>query len=200
LNTMTLFDSSLYTWIILPFLIFVARIADVSIGTVKLIFISRGLRSIAPILGFLEVLIWLLAIGQIMRNLTNPVCYVAYAGGFATGTYVGMYIERKLAMGNLLVRLITRKDATELIDRLKAADYGVTVVDAQGSSGLVHVLYTVIKRGDLEDVVGIIKQFNPRAFFTVEDIRTVSEGIFPMRRTKRSMNNMNFFGMRRKEK
>ena len=75
------FDFDVYAWIVIPFLIFLGRVADVSMGTIRLIFISRGLKYLAPIVGFFEILIWLLAIGQIMKNLSNPVCYVAYAGG-----------------------------------------------------------------------------------------------------------------------
>jgi len=87
-----LMSSKLFAWVVLPVLIFIARVADVSLGTVRVIFITRGLKYFAPIVGFLEILIWLLAIGQIMRNLSHPICYIAYAGGFATGNYVGIWI------------------------------------------------------------------------------------------------------------
>jgi uncharacterized protein YebE (UPF0316 family) len=90
-------NSGVYTWIVLPVLIFVARITDVSLGTVRVIFVSRGLKYLAPLVGFFEVLIWLLAIGQIMKNLSNPVCYIAYAAGFGMGNYVGIRIAEKLA-------------------------------------------------------------------------------------------------------
>ena len=96
---MLLFNSNFYAWLLLPFLIFMARIADVSIGTVRLIFVSRGFKYLAPIVGFFEVHIWLLAIGQIMKNLSNPICYLGYAGGFAMGNYVGMHIAEKLSLG-----------------------------------------------------------------------------------------------------
>jgi uncharacterized protein YebE (UPF0316 family) len=82
----------LYTWIVLPLLIFLARVVDVSMGTIRVIFVSRGLKYLAPVVGFFEVLIWLLAIGQIMKNLSSPLCYVAYAGGFAAGNYIGIVI------------------------------------------------------------------------------------------------------------
>ena len=90
-------------------LIFAARIADVSIGTVRLIFISRGLKYLAPIVGFFEVFIWLMAIGQIMQNISNPVCFVAYAGGFAMGNFVGMCIAEKLSLGVVMVRVVTMR-------------------------------------------------------------------------------------------
>ena len=107
--------SGLYTWIILPLLIFAARVIDVSMGTVRVIFISRGFKYLAPIVGFFEILTWLLAIGQIMKNLSNPLCYIAYAGGFAMGNYVGMCIADKLSLGVVLIRIVTRKDALPLV-------------------------------------------------------------------------------------
>ena len=98
-------DYPVFNWVILPALIFVSRIFDVSFGTLRIIFVSRGKRSIAPFLGFFEVLIWLLAISQIMQNLNNFACYIAYAGGFAMGNYIGMRIEEKLAMGTMIIRV-----------------------------------------------------------------------------------------------
>ena len=96
---MAFFGSEIFTFIILPILIFIARVCDVSIGTMRIIFISRGAKILAPLLGFFEILIWLVAIGKVMQNLDNIACYVAYAGGFATGNFVGIRIEEKLAMG-----------------------------------------------------------------------------------------------------
>ena len=173
-----LLDSGLFTWVMLPLLIFLARIVDVSISTVRIVFLSRGHKAIAPLLGFFEVIIWLLAISTIIRNLSNVLCYIAYGGGFAMGTYVGLRIEEKLAVGSMLVRVITRTDASSLVDSLKAADYGVTVIPAEGATGKVSVIYTVIRRRCLADVVRLIEQFNPRAFYTVENVRAVQEGVF----------------------
>ena len=178
---MAFFDSELFRWIVLPILIFVARILDVSIGTIRIVFVSRGDKAIAPLLGFFEVLIWLLAIGQIIRNLSNFACYLAYGGGFAAGTLIGLIIEEKLAVGVLMVQVITKKDAGELIANLRASNYGVTVVTARGESGSVDVIYTIIRRSDLGTVVEIIKRFNPNAFYSVENVRSVSRGVFPPR-------------------
>lgn len=98
---------------------------------------------------------------------------------FATGNFVGMYIEEKMAMGTLVIRIITKKDANNLIDALKSKNYGITIVDAQGATGDVKIIFTVIKRRNVDDVVGMIKQFNPRAFFSIEEVRVAKEGIFP---------------------
>lgn len=174
-------DAQIYAWIVLPLLIFLARIIDVSAGTIRLIFISRGLKNIAPFISFFEVFVWLLAIRQIMQHMDNPACFIAYAAGFAMGTYVGMNIESALSLGTRMIRIITRKDASLLIESLRDSGYGVTSVDAQGSTGTVQILFTVVRRGDVGDVIRIVKHHNPNAFFSVEDVGKVNEGIFPLR-------------------
>ena len=133
-------------WFALPFLIFLARVADVTMGTVRVIFVSRGLKYLAPTVGFFEILVWLIAIGQIMKNLSNPACYIAYAGGFAVGNYVGITIAEKLSLGVVLIRTVTAKDAWPLVERLKEQNYGVTSVDGHGTAGQVKVVFTIVKR------------------------------------------------------
>jgi uncharacterized protein YebE (UPF0316 family) len=176
---MSFMDSELFKWVLLPLLIVIARVVDVSIGTIRIVFVSRGHKIIAPVLGFFEVLVWLLAIGQIMRNLSNFMCYIAYGTGFALGTYIGLLIEEKLALGVLLVRIITQKDAGELIDALKRENYGVTSVPAFGTTGRVDVIFTVIKRSAVDNVLRIINRFNPKAFYSIENVKEVRKGIFP---------------------
>lgn len=172
-------DSDVYIYLVLPFLIFLARIIDVSLGTMRIIFVSKGNKVVAPLLGFFEVFVWIIAIGQIMGNLNNFVCYFAYALGFATGNYVGLRLEEHLAMGSILVRIITQKDANLLIKNLNSNNYGATMVEAEGSSGKVQLIYSIVKREYLHNVIAIIEEFNPKAFFTIEDIRKVNSGIFP---------------------
>jgi len=108
------FSSELFTWVILPVLIFLARIMDVSIGTMRLIFVSKGMKYLAPVLGFFEVTIWLLAIGQIMQHLDNVMCYIAYGSGFAMGNYLGIVLEEKMSIGTVLIRVIPQKDTSQL--------------------------------------------------------------------------------------
>jgi len=166
-------------YFLLPGLICLARIIDVSLGTLRIIFVAKGYRVLAPVLGFFEILIWIIAISQVMQNLTNWLTYVAYALGFAIGNYVGITLENRLSLGMVVLRIITRSDATELTALLRKMDYGVTTVDAEGATGPVHILFTVMKRADLADVVPIVRKHNPRAFYTISDIRTVTEGVFP---------------------
>jgi uncharacterized protein YebE (UPF0316 family) len=176
-------NSDFYIWFVLPFLIFLARVLDVSFGTVRVIFISRGFKYLSPLIGFFEILIWLLAIGQIMKNLSNPACYIAYAGGFAMGNYVGIWIADKLSLGIVLIRVITEKDASQLVELLKSADYGVTSVDGHGAAGQVKVIFTIVPRKEVKRVANLIKEFNPKAFYTIEEVGFVEKGIFPARKT-----------------
>ena len=180
MNLETVVGSDVFTWVVLPFLIFSARVLDVSLGTLRIIFVSRGLRYLAPFVGFFEVIIWLLAIRVIMQNLNNWACYIAYGAGFAMGNFIGIFIEKRLAIGNSIVRIITSKDATPLIEHLRSSGYGVTSIQAEGAEGSVHVIYVIIKRHDLEAIGEVIRDFNPNAFYTVEDVRLVIKGIFPM--------------------
>ena len=182
MNSLMLSNSSLYAWFLLPLLIFIARVADVSIGTVRVIFVSRGLKYLAPLVGFFEILIWLLAIGQIMKNLSNPICYIAYAGGFATGNFVGIWIAEKLSLGVVLIRVVSKKDASELVEYLKNARYGVTSIDGHGTAGEVKVIFTVVPRREAATVVDLVKKFNPKAFYSIEEIGFVEKGIFPPKR------------------
>lgn len=176
-------DSEFFTLIIIPLLIFLARVTDVSLGTIRVIFVSKGLKYLAPVVGFFEVLIWLMAIGQIMNNLTNYLCYVAYAAGFATGNYVGIIIAEKLSLGVVLLRVITQKDALELIQSFSSEKYGVTCVDGYGAQGKVNVIFTIVPRKEISKVIALIKKFNPKAFYTIEDVDFVEKGIFPAKKS-----------------
>ena len=175
----TMLNSPWFSWVVLPLLIFFARIADVTIGTIRIIMISKGNKLFSPLLGFFEVLIWLLAIGQIMQNLNNVFAYIAYAGGFAAGNYVGIRIEEKLAIGTIMIRMIIKDLKSDFVSALRSRNYGVTILDAQGSQGSVNILYCTIKRSNLFEVVRLINEYHPKAFYSVEDVRLVREGIFP---------------------
>ena len=187
MDLMSFYNSDLFKWVILPILIFLARLTDVSLGTMRIIFVSRGVKYLAPVIGFVEINIWLLAIGQIMENLSNNnpnsiVCTLAYAGGFATGSFVGILIEEKVSIGLVLLRLISRHDTKELIEYLKSENYGVTIHDAEGVKGPVKIIFAVIRRKDLHSVLDRINQIHPHAFYSVEDVRSVGEAVMPIHR------------------
>lgn len=189
-------DPIVANYILLPILVFMARILDVSIGTIRVIFIMHGNKKLAPFLGFFESFIWLVAISQIIQNVDNIVSYVAFAGGFATGTYVGILIEEKLAFGNVLVRIITRKNADELIEYMKGKEIQFTNVPAKGRYGPVSVLFTVIKRQKLNETLTAIKHYNPKAFYTIEQIRGVSEVYGPYEKERQTF--FNFLSLKKR--
>jgi len=171
--------NEMYALIGLPLLIFFARVCDVSLGTIRIIFISKGIKYLAPVVGFFEILIWIMAISQIMQNLSNMYYYLFYASGFAMGNFVGIILDEKLSIGNVIVRIITRHDAVELVNALKQLKFGITVLDAEGSKGQVKVIFSVVKRQNVANVIKLVKKYNPQAFYSVEDIRFVSETLQP---------------------
>src|SRR3989339_242816 len=153
-------------YLILPLLIFLARVADVSIGTVRLIFVSKGFKILSPILGFFEVLIYIITVTKILSDMTNPWLYIVYALGYATGNYVGMYIEEKLSIGKVMIRIITQKDSKQLIAKLKEKNYNLTIVNATGKRGKVKLIFSVIDKKELKKVIGIINATNPKSFYS----------------------------------
>jgi len=162
------------TPILVPIVIFLARILDVSLGTLRIIFVSRSMKGIAAVLGFFEVLIWIIVVTQVMQNLDNWMNYVAFAGGFAAGNYIGILIENKLKVGTLIYRIITKKDATALVETLRDSGYGVTTLDGAGGFGKVKIIFTVVKRKNWRKVQSIIEQYVPKAFYSVEEVKHVS--------------------------
>ncbi|MBW2967833.1 DUF2179 domain-containing protein [Candidatus Woesearchaeota archaeon] len=164
-----------YTFVILPALIFIARIADVSIGTLRIIFLSKGYRVISPILGFFEVFIWLLAARQVLVTLDSWVPMIAYAAGFATGTYVGIVIEQKVSLGKVVMRIITNRDAKVLMKAFEQEDFPITNSNAVSSQGKVRVIYIVLNRKQIGDALSIVRQHNPNASYSIEDVRFASE-------------------------
>lgn len=174
-----LISPELYTWVLLPLLIFLARIADVSMETIRVIYISRGIKYLAPIIAFFEIIIWLLAMEVVLKDLSNIVYFMAYAFGFAAGTYVGLVIEERLSIGTVILRIVTTEESTDAIAAfLEAEHFGVTYLDAQGSRGNVRMILTLVNRTDVPRITEHIEKTNPNAFFSIEDVRYVNQGVF----------------------
>ncbi|KAF0111712.1 MAG: hypothetical protein FD147_723 [Chloroflexi bacterium] len=198
---MTLFDASIsgsfdwYAWVILPLLIFLARICDVTLGTLRIIYVSRGRRNLAPLLGFFEVLIWIVVIGQLVQHLQSVTAYIGYAGGFAIGNFVGIWLEERLAFGTFILRVMISEDGDNLALKIHDAGYGVTRVDGQGAAGPVKLIYTIVKRRHVNQVLSIIHEYSPNAFVTIEEVRSTEKGIFP---ASISQQNINYFARKSK--
>jgi len=175
--------TEIHSWSIIgiPLLIFGARVMDVSLGTIRIVMVSRGNRSLAPILGFFEILVWLVALSQVVQHLDRPVHYLAYAAGFAAGTWVGLLVEDKMALGLLAVRIVTDTDATDLVTKLSKRDFGVTSFAAKGVMGHVRFLLTIIRRRDFRGLQRIVEETHPDAFVSISDVRVASRGQFPQR-------------------
>jgi uncharacterized protein YebE (UPF0316 family) len=168
-------SENVFSYFLLPILIFIARIADVSINTIRIIYVLGGRRWTATLLGFFESLIWLMAIRQIFEHMDNWICYVAYPAGFASGIFVGMIIEEKIAYGKVIVRIITRRKVNILIDYLNSQQYRYTHVNAEGPEGHENLVFTVLERDHLEDLLYYLKDILPTAFYTVEKVNRAAE-------------------------
>ena len=179
------FDPRIYQYVILPLIIFFARICDVSLGTLRIVFVSKGKKKIAPFLGFFELLIWITVISEVFKHADSFVCYIAYAGGYAAGNFLGMNIEERIALGSQLIQVFTPKDVAPLQKSLNDAGFGTTVVEGDGSAGKTKILYTVINRKTFAKAEKILKEFDPLIFYVIEDVRLVKSGIFPEARFNR---------------
>jgi uncharacterized protein YebE (UPF0316 family) len=167
-------EPQIFTVFILPALIFLARVMDVSFGTLRIIFISRGMKYLAPLVGFFEISIWLIALTQVFKDGSPPSVFIAYALGFAFGNYVGILIEERMAMGIAVIRIITHQNAQPLIDQLKSSGFRTTTVDAKGQYGPVSIIYSVVKRRQISAALQMVQDHNPKAFYTIEDVRKAS--------------------------
>lgn len=168
-------SEGVYSYVLLPLLIFIARIGDVSINTIRIIYVLGGRRFTATLLGFFESFIWLMAISQIFNHLDNWICYVAYPAGFASGIFVGMIIEERIAYGKVIVRIITRKEILSLLQYLNSQQFRYTHVNAEGPDGHQNLVFTVLERENLNDLLLKLKQILPTAFYTVERVNSAAE-------------------------
>ena len=178
-------DSPIFSWVILPFLIFVARICDQSIGTMRLIFVSKGFKHIAPILAFFESMIWLIAISQILNHLDNFVTFLAYGLGYATGNYVGMLLEERLSIGSVIIRIFSKEYIPEFIEVLQKHNYGYTIINAEGSTGELKVIFSIISRKYVSHLIEQINAIDKNTFYTIEEVKSVKRGIFKQSERKR---------------
>jgi uncharacterized protein YebE (UPF0316 family) len=190
-----------YSWVILPLLIFFARICDVSMETIRVIYISRGIKYLAPIIAFFEIVIWLLAMEVVMQDLANIANFLAFALGFAMGTYVGLVIEEKLSIGMVILRIVTTDESNEeIVAFMQSENYGVTTLDATGSRGSVKMILSLVNRTDVPRITQHIQATNPHAFFSIEDVRYVNQGVFRPKKPNRITGFFHSFIRPRKKK
>jgi len=157
-------------------LIFGARIVDVSCDTMRVIFAIRGKRVVAGLLGFVQALVWIFAVSAAIKHLDSVWHILGYAGGYATGTFVGVTIERMIAYGVATVRVVSKHAGVEIAEALRAKGYGVTEFPGFGRDGAVEILNSVVHRSHLNDLLAIIVQWDPEAFVTVEEPKVLRGG------------------------
>ncbi|HLU25904.1 MAG TPA: DUF5698 domain-containing protein [Longimicrobiales bacterium] len=168
-----------------PIVIFVLRIFDVSLQTLRVVLSVRNARLAVPIIGFFEVLIWIFAVGSAIRNLESGWHILGYAGGFACGSAVGLWIEEKLAIGLSSVRIISTHGGVELAEALRERGFGVTEFAGQGRDGPVEIVYTVLRRRQVPELLEEVDRWDPGAFVTVEEPRAIRKGWMMARRSRR---------------
>ena len=166
-----------YPWL-LPIVIFFGRICDVTLGTLRIIFVSKGEKNKAPIVGFFEVFIWVVVISQVFANANSLISYIAYAGGYATGNYVGILVENKIAFGFQLLRVYTKREGRELTQLLNKNGFGSTLIRGEGAVAEVDIIETVVSRKSQKQVIALLDEFDANAFYLIEDIRSKKKGIF----------------------
>lgn len=154
--------------------IFCMRITDVSIGTLRINVLVRGYRGLAGILSFVESILWLTATAQVITNLDSPINVIAFASGYAVGSMLGTSLTRWLAIGKSMMRIITATNSPQVADALRAKGFFVTVVNAEGRDGEVRIAFSVIPKKRQKHVLATVRDINPAAFVTFEDINTVS--------------------------
>lgn len=164
-----------------PIFIFLFRIADVSCDTMRVILAVRGKRVIAAILGFFQALIWILAVGTVIKHLDSVPHVIAYAAGFGMGTFVGVTIENAVAYGLATVRIVSAVGGVEIASALRDAGFGATEFPGYGREGKVEIVNTVVRRSEIDKVLGIVEKWDTKAFVTVEEPRVLKGGSFATR-------------------
>jgi uncharacterized protein YebE (UPF0316 family) len=157
-------------------MIFVARVVNVSMGTVRSLMAMRGEKKLATVISFFESLIFIVAISRVLQNVDNIWNILGYSSGFAVGTWTGLKIEERLALGYAEVQVITQSAGNELADALRNAGYGVTEVVGEGLRGKVHVLTVVANRRDVPAITELASQVDDKAFVTVDGASRVYRG------------------------
>ena len=158
--------------------IFLLRITDMSLDTLRLLFVMRGRKALVWILGFFESAVYVIAITKVLSNLSNPLTVLGYAMGFASGNLIGMIVEERLAIGHIHLEIISQQHGVLLAKALRKAGYGVTEISARGKDGTVKILNASVLRKDLARARKIVHETDEGAFMTSEDVRPIRRGFW----------------------
>ena len=156
--------------------IFVVRVVGMSFSTVRTLLMMRGHKLGTAITGFIEVLLYVVAIGGVVNNLSNIWNILGYSLGFVAGSLVGMWIDERTAAGFVDIRIISRYKAQSILEKLHQGGYGATVAWGQGRQGAVGMIWAIVRRKEVAKVQKIAEDADPGVFITIEDTRTVRRG------------------------
>jgi uncharacterized protein YebE (UPF0316 family) len=159
-------------------LIFLLRVTDMALDTLRVLMVMRGRKGIAWILGFFQSAIFILAISSVLTHLDNPLNVIGYAAGFATGNVVGMWIEERLAIGHASITIVSSRRGAAIADHLRAEGFAVTEIPARGKDGMVSLLTCSVLRKNVADVRNLVNEIDAEAFITAEDVRPVRRGFW----------------------
>lgn len=149
-------------------IIFLLRLADQSLGTMRALLVAKNKPIYAALIGLIESAIWIVAISQVIKDIDDPVLIGAYAAGFAAGTILGSYIERIVGLGNIVVRVFSSVKSPSVAEHLRQEGYGVTIIDGEGKDGPVKIYLCIIPRRKLKSVLNMIEKINPNAYITTD--------------------------------
>jgi uncharacterized protein YebE (UPF0316 family) len=166
------------------FFIFLARVIDVSMGTIRVLMIFKGRRLYAALIGFFEVMIYVLALSRVVNTLDNPFYLVFYACGFAAGNYFGSFVEEKVAIGQVTVNIICSNCGEELVEQLRNEGYGVTVLDGTGRKGKKKILFVTMERRCLKHLFEVVDKHESDSFVNILDSRSTRGGYFERNKRK----------------
>ena len=159
--------------------IFCLRLADVTLGTIRTVLVMRGVRFVAALVGFFEIIIWVVAISRVMGHLDSVFNVIAYAAGYSCGILMGIFVEERLALGVTVVNIIVHEDEARLADELRQAGFGVTRMEAFGMRDQMHLLRVGLPRRKVNQLVRLCRKLSPKSFLTVEDVRGAYGGYLP---------------------
>lgn len=159
-------------------MIFLLRVSDMTLDTLRVLVVMRGKKGLAWILGFSQAAIFVLAISTVLSNLDNPLNIVGYAAGFGTGNVIGMLIEERMAIGHILMTIISPRRGTAIVEHLREEGYAVTEIPARGKDGMVSMLVCSVLRKSVDRVQKLVNEIDPEAFITAEDVRPVRRGFW----------------------
>jgi uncharacterized protein YebE (UPF0316 family) len=158
--------------------IFFARITDVSMGTLRMILLVKGHRKIAAVIGFFEVMIYLIVLGKVVGNIDKPFLIIVYCLGYASGNFVGSKLEEKLSIGRLLVQIIVKEIKCGIVESLRDAGFGVTIFEGEGMDGNSYMLNVITERKKVSELKDIVNKQDCGAFLTTMDVRSSLGGYF----------------------